>query len=174
MLAVLGVSYYYIPHYILPGLPKHEALIALLMVILAFESVRLQLNIRIAGLRQHEYYGLSSFSWAFMGICMVVLFFPFAIALASFMGMAFMDPLAGELRRIGRERLANVIWPISFILFTAVLFFHYVPITIPFSMGFTGSTVSWLSEKLKFRSIDDDFLMSVLPAACMLITRLLI
>ncbi len=169
-LLALGIVYYIIPVQILPGLPKDEALILLLLAILSFEAVRLHLNIRIVGLRPYEYSRLSGFSWAFMGICTVVLFFPLPIALPALFGVALMDPLAGELRRLEQGKLANIIWPISFIMFSVLLLIHYHPPVVPLSMGFTGSTVSWLSEKMKFRSIDDDFLMSVLPAAAMLIT----
>jgi hypothetical protein len=174
MLTALAPIYYFIPDYIAPGLPKHEALILLMIVILAFEAFRLQLRIKIAGLRSYEYSRLSSFSWAFMGICIVVLFFPFPIALAAFVGLAFMDPLAGELRHHGHRQMANVIWPVSFVIFTLILLYHYSPADVPFSMGIAGSTVSWLSEKLKFKSIDDDFLMAVLPAASMLLAHMLL
>ncbi len=174
MTIVLAPIYYFIPEYIVPGLPKREALILLMIAILAFEAFRLQLRIKIAGLRSYEYSRLSSFSWAFMGVCMVVLFFPFPIALAAFVGLAFMDPLAGELRHSGHRQLANVIWPISFAIFTLILLYHYSPADVPFTMGFAGSTVSWLSEKLKFRSIDDDFLMAVLPAVSMLLAHILL
>lgn len=167
-LLVFGVVYYFLPAQLAPGFPKDEALILLMMVILSFEAVRLHLKIRIEGLRPYEYSRLSGFSWAFMGICTVVLFFPLSMALPVFLGVAFMDPLAGELRQLGYPGLANVIWPLSFLMFSALLLTHYHPPAVPLSMGFAGSTVSWLAEKMKFKSIDDDFLMAVLPAAAML------
>ena len=166
-LAAFGTVYYLVPGQVVPGLPKNEALILLLMAILSFEAIRLHLKLRIVGLRPYEYSRLSSFSWAFMGICVVVLFFPFSIALPVLLGVALMDPLAGELRFLGHNKLANIIWPISFIMFAALLVIHYSPPVLPVSMGFAGATISWLSEKMKFKSIDDDFLMSVLPAAAM-------
>ncbi len=172
-LLVFGVIYYVIPVQLVPGLPKNEALILLMLAILSFEALRLHLRIRIAGLRPYEYSRLSGFSWAFMGICTVVLFFPIAIALPVFLGVAFMDPLAGELRQLDHRTLANVIWPLSFVMFSALLAIHNYTLELALSMGFVGATVSWLSEKMKFRSVDDDFLMAVLPAAAMFVIYML-
>jgi len=170
-MTAFGVIYYLLPADLAPGLYKATAFIILLLLILVFESFRIQINLRITGLRQYEYSRLSGFAWAFLGIAMVVLFFPVYIAVPCLLAMAFLDPLAGELRARGRSTLSNVIWPVAFGIFMAAFIIFLQPVVYSLPMGFAGSTTSWLSEKFKFKSIDDDFLMAVIPAFTVYLVR---
>lgn len=173
ILTGFGPVYYFIPRELLPGLQRETALVILLLGILAFESFRIQTRLKIIGIRPYEYSRLSGFAWAFLGIGTVVLFFPFYIAVPTLVSMALMDPLAGEMRSRGSKRLADVILPAAFVIFAVSFMLFGLPIRTIIPLALVGSVISWLSEKVKLKSIDDDYLMSVLPAIGILGLRLL-
>lgn len=174
VLTGFGPAYYLIPVNILPGLQRATALVILLLFVLGFESVRIQLSIKIIGLRAYEYSRLSGFAWAFLGIATVVIFFPAFVAVPCLVAMALMDPLAGEMRAMGSKRLPDIILPVSFVIFIVSfgLFGMHLAQAVPLAL--VGAIISWLSEKLKFKPIDDDYLMSVLPAVGIMALRLLL
>lgn len=174
LLTALGALYYFLPKHLLPDIEKETAFVLLLMLILAFESLRIQLSIKIIGMRPYEYSRLSAFAWAFLGMATVDLFFPFYIALPALLGMALLDPLAGELRLRGRARATVVIYPISFIIFLVSMYLLHIPLNLTLFYSAGGSTVSWLSEHFKFKAVDDDYLMSVLPAVAVSILRIIL
>ncbi len=173
VLTGLGSVYYIIPRELLPGLQKETALVVLLLAILTFESVRIQLSIRIIGLRHYEYSRLSGFAWAFLGIGTVVIFFPAYIAVPCLASMALMDPLAGEMRAKGSKHLSDLVLPLSFAIFIVSFTVFRVPLHTSVPLALAGSVISWLSERFKFKSIDDDFLMSFLPAVAITAVRAL-
>ncbi len=170
----IGPVYYLIPHQLLPGLHRETALVIVLLFVLAFESLRIQLSIKIIGLRPYEYSRLSGFAWAFLGIATVVIFFPVYIAVPCLVAMALMDPLAGEMRALGSKRLPDIILPVSFGIFIVSFILFALPLKTAVPLALLGSVISWLSERFKFRSIDDDYLMSVLPAVGVLALRMLL
>lgn len=174
VLTGLGSVYYFIPEKLLPWLDRETGLVLVLLVVLAFESVRIQLSLKILGMRPYEYTRLSGFAWAFLGIGTVVLFFPFYIAVPALASMALMDPLAGELRARGATRLPDIILPLSFAIYLVSFVLFHLPLVTAAPLALAGSLIAWLSERLKFRSIDDDFLMSVLPAVGILALRTLL
>lgn len=173
VLTGFGPIYYFIPRELLPGLQRETALVILLMGILAFESFRIQTRLKIIGIRPYEYSRLSGFAWAFLGIGTVVLFFPFYIAVPTLASMALMDPLAGELRSRGSKRLPDLILPAAFMIFAISFLLFGIGIQTAIPLALTGSVISWLSEKVKLKSIDDDYLMSVLPAIGVFALRML-
>lgn len=173
VLTAFGALYYFIPDHIFPEITKESAFVILIMLILAFESFRIQMSLKIIGMRPYEYSRLSGFAWAFMGMATVDLFFPFYIALPSLLSMALMDPLAGEMRLRGMANKTIIIWPLSFLIFAVcMVFFHMQPLlTMLYAAG--GSTAAWLSEHFKFKAVDDDYLMTVLPAAVIILLKVL-
>ena len=174
VLTGLGPAYYLIPQNIAPGLQRETALVILLLFILAFESVRIQLSLRIIGLRAYESSRLSGFAWAFLGIATVVIFFKPYIAVPCLISMALMDPLAGEMRARGSSRLPDIILPASFLIFIVSFLLFGIGLSTAIPLALAGSVVSWLSEKVKFKPVDDDYLMSVLPALGILALRALL
>ena len=173
-LAGLGPVYYLVPRQLLPGLSREMALVILLLGVLVFESLRIQLSIKILGLRAYEYSRLSGFAWAFLGIATVVIFFPLYIAVPCLIAMALMDPLAGEMRTLGSSMLPDIILPVSFAIFIVSFLIFAVPAATALPLAIVGSVISWLSERFKFKSIDDDYLMAVLPAVAVMALRMII
>ena len=88
--------------------------------------------------------------------------------------MALMDPLAGELRARGLSKLSDIILPLSFTIYLVLFILFHLTLVTAAPLALAGSLIAWLSERLKFKSIDDDYLMSVLPAVGIIALRTLI
>jgi len=152
------------------GLRRWVLLIAFLVSIGVFDAWRRHRGITFLGLRSHERKGIASFAWAAAGITFVLWLIPQDIATAALVSMAFVDPLAGELRSNYGEKP----WPVaaSVLAYFALAFLimaSWGDHTAVQSMGlaFIGAGIAIPSELLKIRYVDDDFSMLVFPAIAM-------
>jgi len=152
------------------GLRRWVLLIALLVVLGTFDAWRRRKGITFLGLRPHEKEGIASFAWAAAGVTFVLWLIPQDIATAVLVGMAFVDPLAGELRAKYGKRL----W----IIVTSAFVYFVLALTImtlwgdhtlvqSFLLAFIGAGIAIPSEALKVSYMDDDFSMLVFPAIVM-------
>ncbi len=177
-LVALAPIYYLFPvdlPYI--GLPRWVLLVVFISAMFAFESVRIWKKITFLGLRPHEKGRLASHAWAAAGLFIVLWLFPHDIASAAIVGWALVDPWMGELR--SRKLTAS-----SVILASALVYFVLAVIMfvawnerpgIDFvALGLVGTAVAIPAEYVKVRNIDDDFVMSVLPALAMLLVAVLL
>ena len=152
------------------GIHRWSVVVAFFSAIMVFEAFRLWKGITFMGLRPHEKGQIASFAWAAAGITAVLWLCPHDIASAALIGMAFVDPLAGELRRAGvhdKVTLASTLL-VYFGLCIAVLFvwdMRSAPESLLLSV--VAAFLAVASERIKTPYIDDDFLMSVIPAAAM-------
>jgi len=105
MSAPVFLIYYWLPVKLWSwGPEKSTALIGLLIVFWSYELFRMlrpQDQLKIAGLRDYEYHRVSAATWALTGIFMCFLAFPIEYTAPALCGMAWVDPLIGELRRGG-------------------------------------------------------------------------
>jgi len=152
------------------GLRRWVLLIALLVGVGAFDAWRRHKGLTFLGLRPHERKGIASFAWAAAGITFVLWLIPQDIATAVLVGMAFVDPLAGELR----AKYGTKPWPIA----ASVLVYFALASVIMALWGdhnifqsiilaLVGAAIAIPSESLKVRYMDDDFSMLVFPAMVM-------
>lgn len=170
-LVALAPLYYLIPSEV-PGIGvgRWVLLVCFLLTITAFETVRLSKGWSFLGLRPHEKRSIASFAWAAGGITIALWVFPPAIASAALVGMAIVDPVAGELRQRWPDHVASVIAPsaayftISFSILT--VFEEFDPIGVS-ALAAAGTVSAILFERMKFPHVDDDFLMIVVPGALM-------
>lgn len=116
-------------YYLLPvdlpviGVRRWVLLIAFIAIITLIEAIRLPKGIMILGLRPHEKHQIASFVWAAAGITAALWLFPHDIATVVIVGMAFVDPLSGELRShgVGTWRNIGVSSLVYFVICTTVL-----------------------------------------------------
>ena len=160
--APLFLVYYLVPDEVY-GVDKRVWLVLLLAVVLAFEAVRLWRGWTFLGLREYEAGRVSAFAWASIGLTFTFLFFPLELAAPAVTGMAFTDPLIGELRR--RE---SDLYP----LVPAVFYFALVLAIFIALMGWSwqvvlasvvGTVLAIGVERIRTKYVDDDFLMMVVP-----------
>lgn len=152
------------------GVRRWVLLIAFLGSISVFDAWRRWKRITFFGLRPHEKENIASFAWAAAGITFVLWLIPKDLATAALIGMAFVDPLAGELRQKYRQKPLLVSVPIiayfSIVLSTVVLWGDHTILGSAL-IAFVGACVAIPSEAIKIKYFDDDFSMLVFPAIIM-------
>lgn len=169
-LLALAPAYYLFPVE-LPGLGlgRWVLLIGFIAVIATLESVRLLMGWDFFGLRPHEKNQIASFVWASAGVVLALWFFREDVATAAIIGMALVDPLAGELRRT-RPGLITIWLPTAVYATIAVVVFAVcglmsAPAVLTVSL--IGAVAAVGVERNKIRYLDDDFLMIVVPCLLM-------
>lgn len=160
--APLFLVYYLIPDEI-DGIDKRIGLLAVLAAILAFEAVRLWRGWTFLGMREYEAGHVSAFAWASVGIAFAFLFFPLELAAPAVTGMAFTDPLIGELRC----RKSNL-YPLLPLVFYFVLVLAIFVALMGWSWqvvlaSLVGTILAIGVERNRIKNVDDDFLMIVVP-----------
>jgi dolichol kinase len=135
-----------------------------------FEAWRRWKKITFLGLRPHEKEQIASFAWAAAGITFVLWLIPKDLATATLIGMAFTDPLAGELRKTYGSRPSVFVasFAVYFLLAFSVLAIwadHHV--TACAIIALAGALVAIPSEVVKLPVIDDDFVMLAVPGVVM-------
>ncbi len=164
-------------YYLLPvdlpyiGIPRWVLLVIFISAMFVFESVRIWKKITFLGLRPHEKGQLASHGWAAAALFIVLWLFPHDIATAAIVGWAIVDPILGILRstKIDKTRVVTVGSAVYFVLAVVMylLWNERPPLEYAF-LSLIGMVVAIPAEHVKVRYIDDDFLMSVLPALAML------
>ncbi len=160
--APLFLVYYWIPDEVY-GASKEIGLLLVLALILVFEAVRLWRGWTFLGLRDYEARRISAFAWASVGLTFTFLFFPLELATPAVTGMAFTDPLIGELRR--RKSALYPLLPIAF-YFLLVLAIFIVLMGWGWQVliaSIVGTFLAITVERIRTKYVDDDFLMMVVP-----------
>ncbi len=170
MLMAAAPVYYLIPEHLAYGIPRWALPILFLGGIIAFEAYRHIKGITFIGLRPHERHQIASFAWAAAGITLVLWVFPHDIAAAALIGMAIVDPIAGEMRdrSIGsRMTLAVSFFTYLCLCTTVLLVAHERSVLAVLMMSSVATVIAITAEAFKVKYVDDDFLMAVLPATAM-------
>lgn len=107
---------------------------------------------------------MAAYSWAAIGLATVFFTLPFEIAVPAVLGMAWVDPLIGELRSRESQLYPQVPIAAYFVIvllsLTLVLGFD---LRILLVAGITAPVAIWV-EKQRWWRLDDDFTMMVIPA----------
>ena len=171
-LVALAPIYYLLPvdlPYV--GFRRWVLLIIFIAAIFAFEGIRLWKKFTFLGLRPHEKDRLASHAWAAAGLVIVLWLFPHDIASAAIVGWALVDPLLGELRTLKlRSRSVIVLSAAVYFGLALLMFLLWDERTAAEALVLSavGMAVAIPAECVKVRYVDDDFMMSVLPALAML------
>ncbi len=161
-------------YYLLPGkvfgVPREAWVLAVLLGLLVIEAMRLFTGRAFFGLREYEKGQLSAFAWAGIGVTIAFLFFPMPFVVCAVFGLAWTDPLIGEMRRRKLMRYYPgipliIYFCISASCLLAISGFTKIQVVI---LSIVGSIVAISVEKPKL-PIDDDFLMLVVPLAAVTI-----
>lgn len=175
--AAVACVFYLVPPVLLPGLTRATLLLAALIVVLALEATRLAGWIELPGLRVHEAHRPASFVYFGIAIVVVLLAVPEAYALVAVLGAAWVDPLIGELRGRPTRRWAYPVLPIA--AYAAIAFLplwwlgHFSGwLALLLALGSAGLAVA--VESPRHHHLDDDLLMTLVPAAALWIAGILI
>ena len=171
-LVALAPIYYLLPvdlPYV--GFRRWVLLIIFIAAIFAFEGIRLWKKFTFLGLRPHEKDRLASHAWAAAGLVIVLWLFPHDIASAAIVGWALVDPLLGELRTLKLKSRSVIVLSAAVYFGLALLMFllwDERTAAEALVLSAVGMAVAIPAECVKVRYVDDDFMMSVLPALAML------
>ena len=167
----LAPLYYLVPEE-LPyvGIPRWSGLVIFITAILSFEVVRLRMGITFLGLRPHEAEGIASYVWTAAGMTLALWVFPHDIASVSVVGMALVDPLAGEIRRVRGEGPLSLGAPAAaYAAIAACVLWAFAERgwLIIAVLSIVGAASAVAAERYKVRRVDDDFLMMIVPGLLM-------
>ncbi|UCE80842.1 MAG: hypothetical protein JSV94_06815 [Methanobacteriota archaeon] len=170
-LVALAPLYYLLPAEV-PGIPirRWHLLIAFFAAILLFEAVRLRKGFTFLGLRPHERNSIASFAWAASGITVALWLLPMEIATPVLVGMGFVDPLAGELRRLDKALSVQAFLPLLaylLICIAALLAMTEEGLGPVLIVSCMGAIVAVGVERLDLPIVDDDFMMVIVPGSLM-------
>jgi hypothetical protein len=179
----LGIIYYWLPDPLyLDYFPKWLGALIVLLGIAIFESVRIMTGRILPGMRNYEVKGIGSYFYAVLGVILLLLFFHQYIAIPCILAMAWVDPLAGELRlkKIPKSVciiLCGILYFII-ILISSVVFngewFMESTIILSLSLAAITTPIALFVEAIYIRHLDDDFTMLFFPALAVQIVFLII
>jgi hypothetical protein len=157
------LSYYLIPESLGGGITRTAVSVLFVGTALCIEIGRIALGIRLFGLRPYEGQRVSAYAQGLLGLAfgLFVIRDP-RIVVPVFLGMAWIDPLAALCRRRGWPRLIPTGAYLVLFLAAVVLMRSFaIPNALLFSVAATA--VAMVMEGPKFRQIDDDLLLQVVP-----------
>lgn len=170
-LIALAPLYYWVPVDVpVLGVRRWVLLMAFFAFIVCFEAVRLWKGFSVMGLRPHEAKHIASFVWAAAGITIALWLFPRDIASAALVGMALVDPLAGELRAAKVAKPVELGAPILayfIIAAVALALFGDLGTYLIIALSVVGAVSAVFAEASDVPVVDDDFLMIVVPCLVM-------
>lgn len=169
--ATTFISYYFLPDSGYIGILKRIIVLSLLIIIIALDIARLKRKrYKLTGLRDYEENRIGSYVYFGIGTSILLLLFPQQIAIPCIVSAALADPVAGELRKINLKLSYLIVFMLSFFIFYSTW------LTSPYAIliSVTSSLSLTLSELKKFRYLDDDLLMQIVPALTILIFYLIL
>jgi len=169
--ATTFISYYFFPDSGYIGILKRIIVLSLLIIFIVFDIARLKRKrYRLTGLRDYEENRIGSYVYFGIGTSILLLLFPQQIAIPCIVSAALADPVAGELRRINLKLSYLIVFMLSFFIFYSTW------LTSPYAIliSVISSLSLTLSELKKFRYLDDDLLMQIVPALTILIFYLVL
>jgi len=162
----------FLVYYLLPDkifwIPKEVLVLIVLFAVLLLEAVRLFTGRIFFGLREYERGQISAYAWAAIGLTAALFFFPMPLVICSVVGLAWTDPLIGEMRKKRKMRYYPALPFIMYFLIvaTSLILFSDIHLISVLIIGIVGSIVAISAEKPK-TPVDDDFLMLIVPLVVM-------
>jgi|GEM_PF-422788 len=145
------------------------AIIVACMVVVEYQRLRGDVDHqRFFGLRSYEKKRPASYLYFGVAVLLLFVFFPQQIAIPCILCASFTDPVIGESRHyLGKKRAYLLGFFVSFFLFLGTWYRAdgWVLILVPF----VGAAAAVIGEARKFRYLDDDFMIQMLPAVIILL-----
>ncbi len=160
-------------YFVIPGgffvvATTEEILLALLAAVLVVEGLRLAFGLEMAAVRSYESRRVGSYAYYAVALTVAVLLLPEAIAVVVVLGTALVDPFIGELRGRAGLRWLYPLAPVG--LYAGLAFVGLVevgrwPLLPGVVLAVASAAVAVGAERPRLRGVDDDLVMTLVPAA---------
>jgi hypothetical protein len=170
-----GVGAFVLVYYLVPSnffvvVPKEYVLLAALAVAILLDVLRHAVGLQLPTIRPYEEHRVASFVFYALALAGAILLFPVPVAAAVILGVAFVDPIVGELRH---ARVSNVVlWaiPVAFYFGLAVVGLAVLggwPVGPSIGLAVLAAALGVAAERPKLSWVDDDLLMTFVPAVAL-------
>ena len=159
--------YFLVPVQFFVVAPKWVILLAALAAVGVLELLRLGAGVELPTIRAYESGRPASYLFYATALAVAVLLFPEPIAVAVVLGTAFVDPLAGELRASRTWSRGPPVIPFvayAVLAIAALLLVGRWPALAAVTLGLLAAAIGVTVERWRFRWLDDDLTMTVVPA----------
>ena len=157
--------YYVLPPHLFVIASTEEMLLIALGLVLLLEVLRHGVGLELPTIRSYEIDRVGSYVYYSIALVAAVLLFPRPIAAVVVLGTAFVDPLAGELRR--RPPMARRVTPIAWVSYSViavpVLWLSGWPVATAVVAGLATAAIAIAVERPRWRWYDDDLAMTLVP-----------
>lgn len=156
-----------LPNHVFVVAPKVDILLLALAAVLLLEVLRHFAGLRLPTIRPYEERRVGSYALYAISLVGAVLLFPFPIAAAVVLGVALVDPLAGELRAPGGSLLRYPGAPLAayaVLAFVGLAVLGSWPIGPSALLAVVAAPVAVAVEYPKLSWWDDDVTMTFVPA----------
>ncbi len=163
----LVLVYYLVPTDFFVIAPKVDILLAVLFVAILLEVLRHAAGLQLPTIRPYEEHRVASFIFYAIALAGVILLFPVPIAAAVILGVAIVDPAAGELRQ--RKVSDAVMWTVPIVVYIPLAWVGMVgpggwPPLPCLGLSVLAAALAVAAERPKVNWFDDDLTMAFVPA----------
>jgi dolichol kinase len=159
--------YFVVPNRFFVIAPKEVILLVLLGLVLVAELLRFTVGLELPTVRAYESRRVGGYVYFAVALTIAVLLFPEPIAVAVVLGTAFVDPVAGELRTAAGSRSLYPAVPVALyagLAFASLAIVGRWPWELDALLALTAAALAVAVERPKLPWVDDDFVMTVVPA----------
>ncbi|SRR6266567_5466786 len=163
LISPVFMAYYLLPEQLGAGITRTSVTLLFLGTAACIEISRIALGLRMFGMRTYEEQRVSAYAQGALGLAfgLFVIQDP-RIVIPVFIGMAWVDPIAGFCRRRGWTRVIPTSAYFALFLGTVLLMHSFsIQNALFFSAATTAAAI--LVEGPKNVQVDDDLLMQVIP-----------
>ncbi|MGQ0797600.1 MAG: hypothetical protein ACT4OI_07050 [Methanobacteriota archaeon] len=159
------LGYYLVPDVLAPDVSKANVTLLFLGTAWCIEIVRIALSLQMFGMRAYEGRRVSAYAQGSVGLAIgLFLVADPRIVVPAFVGMAWIDPLAAWARSRGWPRISAGAAYFTVFLSIELLMDAFAPLhAVAYAAIATAGAV--LVEGPRFKQLDDDLLMQVVPYA---------
>jgi hypothetical protein len=163
---VFVLLYFVLPSDFFVVLSTTAVLLLMLAAVIVLEVVRHLRRFEMGLIRPYEERRVGSYVWYAIALTVAVLAFPPPIATVVVLGVAFVDPLVGELRLQDRwRRLVPGVPIVTYTLLGAagLAFGFGWAVIAAFGVAFVLAVVAVTAEQWRIPGVDDDLTMTLVP-----------
>jgi hypothetical protein len=156
--------YYLLPDEIV-GVDKRFGLVLIMVLTLWIDGLRIIKGLEVPGARPYEKRRISSTSWAGFGLMLAFMLFPEHFVVPVVFGMAWVDPLMGEVRKRNDVNPVLIGAPLCALIFAcaSVIFFPGSPLPLVIASTPIAALSAALVEHYGPEWLDDDLSMVIVP-----------